>query len=63
MATSRLAPLPSLSEKLISVPLCDLCASVVSVFLSNFTTETQRFSQRHRETPFSDRLSRGAVDD
>src|SRR4030095_3328419 len=27
-------------------------SSVVSVFSSNFTTETQRFSQRHRETPF-----------
>jgi len=30
--------------------LCDLCASVVSVFPSNFTTETHREPQRlHRE--------------
>src|SRR5438105_169974 len=31
-------------------PLCDLCASVVSVFLNNSTTETQRiteFAQRN----------------
>src|SRR4030095_2729199 len=27
-------------------------SSVVSVFSSNFTTETRRFSQRHRETLF-----------
>jgi len=52
-------PLRSPSEKLISVSLCDLCASVVSVLSSSFTTETQRFSQRHRETRFSDRLLRG----
>jgi hypothetical protein len=52
-------PLGSPSEKLISVSLCDLCASVVSVLSSNLTTETQRFSQRHRETRFTDRLLRG----
>ena len=46
------SPRRSLSEKSISVPLCDLCASVVSVFSSNFTTETQRFSRRHGEMPF-----------
>ncbi len=30
----------------------DLRASVVNIFSSNFNTETQRFSRRHREKPF-----------
>src|SRR6266542_3751639 len=36
--------------------LCDLCASVVSVFLRNSTTETQRFTEVAQRNPFSDRL-------
>src|SRR5258706_718191 len=40
----------SLSEKELCGSLCDLCASVVKVLLSHFTTETQRsteFAQRN----------------
>jgi len=57
----RLGNSGSLSEKSISVPLCDLCASVVSVFSSNFTTETQRFFHGGTEKclfqPDSDRVA------
>jgi len=48
--------------KSISVSLCDLRASVVNVFQSNFTTETE-IALRHREEPSSDRLLKPGVNE
>jgi|GEM_PF-2797343 len=61
MATSSLAPLASLSEKAVSLCLCEnLCVSVVKLLEKTLTTEAQR-SYRGTEINFSDRLWRGAV--
>ena len=54
----NITPLLSLSEKsVLSVSLCDLRASVVNVFWSNFTTETQRiFTEAQRNAFFRQTL-------
>jgi len=39
--------------------LCHLCASVVDLFSSNFTTETQSITEFAQRKAFSDRLLRG----
>gem|GEM_PF-4334480 len=42
--------------------LCDLRASVVNVFISNFTTETRRSTEFAQRNAFSDRLLRGLAE-